>query len=128
VIRTLATCHRQRVPVTVRGGVTGNYGQASAREEIEPPLFLIGEVARQPRAGGFDQLLPAARHSGYPDRIVFGPRSRRARHPAKGGGCDAPVMAAQDEQLRLARRVPHPRLAAFEPTHEPRAIRRERRC
>ena len=28
VVRTVAACHRQRVPVTVRGGGTGNYGQA----------------------------------------------------------------------------------------------------
>ena len=28
VIRTLAVCHRHRVPVTVRGGGSGNYGQA----------------------------------------------------------------------------------------------------
>jgi FAD/FMN-containing dehydrogenase len=28
VVRTLSACHRNRVPVTVRGGGTGNYGQA----------------------------------------------------------------------------------------------------
>ena len=28
VVRTLAACHRHRVPVTVRGGGSGNYGQA----------------------------------------------------------------------------------------------------
>ena len=28
VIRTLAACHRHRVPLTVRGGGSGNYGQA----------------------------------------------------------------------------------------------------
>jgi FAD/FMN-containing dehydrogenase len=28
VIRTLAVCHKHRVPVTVRGGGSGNYGQA----------------------------------------------------------------------------------------------------
>ena len=28
VIRTLGACHRHRVPVTVRGGGSGNYGQA----------------------------------------------------------------------------------------------------
>src|SRR4051812_34591393 len=28
VVRTVAACHRHRVPLTVRGGGTGNYGQA----------------------------------------------------------------------------------------------------
>ncbi len=28
VVRTLSACHRRRVPVTVRGGGSGNYGQA----------------------------------------------------------------------------------------------------
>ena len=32
VIRTLAACHRHRVPVTVRGGGSGNYGQAMPLE------------------------------------------------------------------------------------------------
>ena len=28
IVRTVAACHRHRVPLTVRGGGTGNYGQA----------------------------------------------------------------------------------------------------
>ena len=59
VIRTLAACHRHRVPVTVRGSGSGNYGQAMPLEGGAvldlARLDRIPEIAlgrMRPQAGG----------------------------------------------------------------------------
>ncbi len=57
VIRILKSCYRNRVPVTVRGGGTGNYGQA---------MPLAGGVVLSMAA--MDTIVDIA-----PDRVIAGP-------------------------------------------------------
>jgi FAD/FMN-containing dehydrogenase len=78
VIRALAACHRRRVPVTVRGGGTGNYGQA------------------MPLKGGV--VLDLSRL----DRIIdIGLGRVRAQAGAKLAGIDRACQEHSRQELRL---------------------------
>ena len=46
----------------------------------------------------------------------------------ENAAAETPLMAAQDQQLLAARRVPHPHRLVVGPAHDARAIGRERRC
>ena len=55
------------------------------------------------------------------------PLTIRAPSGENAAAVTAPLMAAQDQQLRAARRVPHPHRVVPGPADDPRAVRRERR-